>query len=102
MDKTITFAKNKKAVHTTAIEDCEKHGMNFYIVKRDCIVAAKTKAELRAISKSIIHCSGVLPHDENNPNTWYARWVSGSRYFNESGYWSDQKIAKEEGLPIPR
>lgn len=99
---TITFAKNKKAVHATAIEDCEKHGMNFYIVKRDSIIAAKTKAALRAIGKNTINSSGLLPFNSENPETWCAEWVSGCRYYKEAGYWTDQKYAKSKGLPIPQ
>lgn len=100
MDKTITFAKNKKAVHATAIEDCEKHGMNFYIVKRDCIIAAKSKAELRSIGKNTIYC--VSDFDKSNPETWCAHWVPGHKYTTKVGYWTDQDYAKRQGLPIPQ
>ena len=97
---TITFAKNKKAVHATAIEDCEKHGMNFYIVKRDSIIAAKTKAILRELGKNTIN--SVAAYNENDPETWRAHWVRSNPYLKIQGYWGDQYLAAEKGLPIPQ
>lgn len=98
------LTKNKKAVHDTACKDCKKQGLNFYIVKRDRIIAASSKKELRKYRQQI-YCSGNLPFDEKNPETWHAyyatEWTKKQVEANPLLRWGDKIGAQRLGLPIP-
>lgn len=96
--------KNKKAVHTTACEDCKNLGLNFYVVKSDRIIAAASKKYLRKYRQQI-YSSGNLPYDAKNPETWHAyyatEWTKKEVAENPLRRWLDKLHAQEAGLPIP-
>lgn len=94
------LTRNKEAVHATAKADCKKLGLACYVVKRDCILAADSKKELRKFRQVIY---SALEYDKNNPETWCTELIPviNKKLRKQEYIWDDKLHAKHEGLPIP-